>query len=117
MAQDRDFPYTLKEWMRDVGRWQAATKVAINRQAPLLALAIGGAGRTIVDEIDDTMLVNGGFADFRDGNGPQHRTGIQLIFRALDLKFPANQEAMMLKAGLEFFAFTPQVRHNAGTGQ
>ena len=49
MAYDHHFPYTLKEYVREVQRWMAATKVAEARQGPLLALSIGGAGRVVVE--------------------------------------------------------------------
>ena len=56
MALDQEFPYTLREWTRDVSRWCAATKVTPERQGPLLALAVGGAGRVAVDGIYDDLL-------------------------------------------------------------
>ena len=42
MAVDTEYSYTLEEWAKDVNRWRCATKVAADRQGPLLALAIGG---------------------------------------------------------------------------
>ena len=63
MALDAVYPYTLQEYMRDVSRWMAATKVTQSREGPLLALAIGGAGRTIADELPDDLLINGAEAD------------------------------------------------------
>ena len=108
MALDTTYPYSLREYTREVGRWMAATKVNELRQGPLLSLAIGGAGRTIADMITDELLIHGGVADFDDGNGQAHRTGPQLLFHALKQKFPENLEANMLRAGLEFFSFTPR---------
>ena len=51
MATDALYPYTILEFARDVGRWQAATKVSIERQGAMLALAIGG-GRPICGRRD-----------------------------------------------------------------
>ena len=107
-AYDPEYPYTLKEYMRDVGRWMVATKVTKERQGPLLALALSGAARTVVDEIPDHVLVSGGSADIGDGLGEQPRSGSDLLFIALQRKFPDNSEAAMLRAGLEFFSFTPR---------
>ena len=108
-ALDPTYPYTLKEYMRDVGRWMSATKVAPQRQGPLLALAIEGAARMVVDEIPDDQLVNGHLADIGDGQGQVHRSGPALLFIALQRKFPDNTEAGMLRAGLDFFCIhTPK---------
>ena len=94
--------------MNDVSRWMAATKVNQERQGPLLASAIGGAGRTVADEIDDTLLAHGDNMDLGDGEGLKYRTGPRLLFIALESKFPDNLEANMLRAGLDFFAFCPR---------
>ena len=56
LVHDRACPYTLREYRRDVSRWQSATKVTVQRQGPLVALAIGGAARVTVDQIDDQAL-------------------------------------------------------------
>ena len=106
MANDLRYPYTLGEYLRDVQRWMSLTKVTANRQGPLLAMAVGGAGRTIADEMPAEMLINGAQADFGDGQGEVYRSGSQMLFHALHRKFPDNQEAQMLRAGLEFFSFT-----------
>ena len=107
MALDPIYPYSLREYMREIGRWCAATKVAPARQGPLISFAIGGAGRTIVDQIETDILVNGAVMDFNDGNGSVMKSGVELLFQALLRKFPDNVEATMLRAGLEFFAFPP----------
>ena len=106
-ALNTTFPYTLEEYVLDASRWQAATKVDAARQGPLVALAIGGAARTVVDKIPNDVLVHGGVLDLGDGAGAVHRTGVQLIIHALRRKFPDNLEAQMLRAGLEFFSFQP----------
>ena len=77
-ALDLAFPYTLEEYVTDASRWQAATKVEPARQGPLIALAIGGAARTVVDEIPNDVLIYGGVLDTGDCLGAVHRTGVQL---------------------------------------
>ena len=42
MAMDGAFPYTLTEYMWEVSRWMGATKVSVERQGCLVALAIVG---------------------------------------------------------------------------
>ena len=83
----------------------AATKVSQERQGPLLALSIGGAGRRIADMLDESLLIHGGDGNF--GQGVQWYCGVRFLFEALNRRFPANEEAEMLRAGIEFFAFTP----------
>ena len=74
MSYGQAYPYSLREYMKDVSRWMAATKVNKERQGPLLALAIGGAGRTVADDIDGTLLANGDNVDLGDGEGMRYRT-------------------------------------------
>ena len=74
----------------------------------MLALAIGGAARVIVDEMDDDDLAVGRIVDLLDGRGDVHRSGPTLLFHVRERKLPENQEAAMFRAGLEFFAFTPR---------
>ena len=81
MALDSDFPYTLREYVKDISRWCAATKVSTERQGPLLALAIGGAGRVAVDEISEDLLKSGAVVDLGDGQGAIHHSGISAALR------------------------------------
>ena len=99
MMLDQRYPYTLREYSRDVQRWMAATKVSAQRQGPLLALAIGGAARSVADEIPDELLVHGAAADLGDGLGLVQRTGPRLLLYALERAFPENMEAKMLRTG------------------
>ena len=106
MAYSREYAYTLEEWIRDLRRWLAATKLSAQRQGPLVSLAVGGAARIVLDELDEETLINGAMADF--GDGPRQHSGVECIIRVLRLKFPENAEARMLKTGLEFFNFAPR---------
>ena len=105
---DRDYPYNLDEYTLDLQRWQLSTKVQATRQAGLLSLAIGGAARAIVDTIPVRLLELGGDADFGDGHGVVHHSGVEYIMRALQEAFPVNREALMLRSGIEFFSFCPR---------
>ena len=107
MALHPEYPYTLAEYMLDISRWMVATKVAKERHGPLLALVIGGAARTIVDEISEDKIISGGNGDIGDGQGIQYRNGPGLLLIALQRAFPDNLEVNMLRAGLEFFSFPP----------
>ena len=113
LAHDREYPYTLAEWKRDLRRWQAATKVPPHRQGPSVALAVGGAARTVIDDVEEEILINGVVADFHDGAGDVIRSGVAALIRVLELKFPTNTEALMLQAGLDFSRFAP-ARGNTG---
>ena len=91
MAYQKDYAYTLEEWIRDLRRWLAATKLAEPRRGPLIALAVGGAARIVLDELDEDILVDGTWADF--GDGPAQHSGVECVIRVLRLKFPENLEA------------------------
>ena len=108
LAHNKDYAYTLEEWIRDLRRWLAATKLHTARQGPLISLSVGGAARMVLDELDEETLIHGTVADFGDGQGRQAHSGVECIIRVLRLKFPENSEARMLKAGLEFFSFCPR---------
>eukprot|EP00971_Amphidinium_carterae_P251652 4995771-Amphidinium_carterae.1 len=86
MAADQVYSDTLSEWWKDVIRWQAATEVSTERQGPLLALAVGGAARTIADETPIEALQHGGQIDL-DGQGVRPRSGSEILFAALLKKF------------------------------
>ena len=85
-----------------------ATKVEARRQAPLIAINLGGAARLVVDSLTEEQLVNGDTIDLNDGAGPVFFTGMQVLFINLQKMFPENLEANMLRASLEFFNFTPR---------
>ena len=110
LVHDRAYPYTLREYRHDVSRWQSPTKVTVQRQGLLVALAIGGAARVIVDHIDDQALRDGVVADFHDGRGNVDHSGVELVFRVLEQHFPPDEEAQMLRAGLDFFGLTPSAQ-------
>ena len=99
LVHDRAYPYTLREYRHDVSRWQSAAKVTVQRQGPLVALAIGGAARVIVDQIDNQALRDGVVANFQDGRGNVDHSGVELVFRVLEQHFPPDEEAQMLRAG------------------
>ena len=107
---DHVYPYTLREYRRDVSRWQSAAKVTVQRQGPLVALAIGGAARAIADQIDGQALRDGVVADFHDGRGNLDHSEVELVFRVLEQHFPPDEEAQMLRAGLDFFGFIPRAQ-------
>lgn len=92
----------------DLRRWLAATKLSDERKGPLVSLAVGGAARIALDELDEETLIQGAVADFDDGRGACHRSGIECLVRCLRVKCPDNEEARMLAAGLEFFSFCPR---------
>ena len=69
LAVDPDYPYTLEEYRRDVRRWCGATKVTEERRGPMLALSLGGAARTLIDEIDDDLAVGQAKHLFKDFGG------------------------------------------------
>eukprot|EP00971_Amphidinium_carterae_P328594 6460551-Amphidinium_carterae.2 len=107
-AHQKDFPYTLPEWRKDVLRWQAATEVDPSRHGPLLSLALGGAARTLGDRIPTELLVQGGLADLRDGQGAVHHTGFELLYHALYKRFAPCAEADVIRSALELLSFGPR---------
>ena len=105
MSLDTSYPYTLEEYQFDISRWMAATKVGAERQGPMIALALGGAARTLADNIPTELLASGSVADLGDGLGAVQRSGPKLLMLALGRQFPSDKESIMLRTGLEFFSF------------
>ena len=108
LDHDREYPYTLEEYEIDLRRWQLGTKVTPERQGALVSLAIGGAGRTISDQIPLSILNDGGNADFQDGTGNVHHSGVDVVLRALRVARPKNEEAITLQTGIESFSCHPR---------
>ena len=73
-------------------RWQSATKVTVQRQGQLVAFAIGGAARVIVDQIGHQALRDGVVADFQDGRGNVDHSGVELVFRVLEQHLPPDEQ-------------------------
>ena len=107
LESDSLYPYTLAEWTKDIRRWMGATRASPERQGPIIALSLGNTARTIVDEVSDEILQNGATLDLGDGLGVTTRSGVDIILAVLRNKFPPDAEALMLRAGLDFFGFTP----------
>ena len=107
MAYNSQYPYTIEEWRLDVERWMVATRVSDDRKGVLLSLAVGGAARKAIETIPVPLLQHGAIHDLQDGQGAVQRSGAEMLVWVLQNKFPVNREAEMLRAGLEFFSFTP----------
>ena len=103
LAIGREYQYSLSECERDVACWEAATEVAVERQGPLLSLAVGGREKAVADQLPIALLKNGSNADLQDGQGHT-----ELLIAALKRKFLENAEVEMIKAGLEFLSFKPR---------
>ena len=116
------FPYvSIQNWcirgisgatafVEPASRWQSAAKVTVQRQGPLVAFAIGGAARVIVDQIDDQAVRDGVVVDFQDGRGNVDLSGVVLVLIVLEQHFSPDEEAQMLRAGLDFFGFIPRAQ-------
>jgi hypothetical protein len=107
MAYNSQYPYTIEEWRLDVERWLAATRVSDDRKGVLLSLAVGGAARKAIEIIPVPLLQHGAVYDLQDVQGAVQRSGAEMLVWILQSNFPVNREAEMLRAGLEFFSFTP----------
>eukprot|EP00971_Amphidinium_carterae_P349761 6491208-Amphidinium_carterae.2 len=107
-AQNRDYAYDIDEYIKDIHRWCAATEVAVERQGPLVSLALGGAARAVADALPTDLLQHGGIVNLADGQGEVYHTGVALLLFALKRRFPVNGETAMLKAGMEFLSFKPR---------
>eukprot|EP00971_Amphidinium_carterae_P265671 5270637-Amphidinium_carterae.2 len=55
-SQNKEYSYDIEEYTKDIHRWCAATEVAVERQGPLIALAVGGAARAVADSIPTEVL-------------------------------------------------------------
>ena len=85
-----------------------ATRAAPQRQGPIIALSLGNTARTIIDDVSDEILANGATVDLGDGQGVVTHTGVDILLAVLHVKFPPDAEALIVRAGLDFYGFTPE---------
>ena len=98
--ENSPLPYTAAEYCQDLELWVLATEVPEERQGPLIVLALGGQARMVMEKVrkeeGTEVFIKGMFA-----HGRQY-TGVEVICKKLLHAFLANDEATMLRSGLEF---------------
>ena len=76
MAYGHGYQYGLEEWIKDLRRWLAATKLSEQCKGPLVSLAVGGAARIVLEEFDGNIVIDGAMVDVGDGRGLTQQTGV-----------------------------------------
>lgn len=105
VAHDAHYPYYADQYARDVREWVAATEFEEKRQGLMFIFALGGAARRSFDDLETSGRQCG--VDQSDGQGCYcHFGAVQFILRVLEDKFPAYEEARLLRTGLDFFEST-----------
>ena len=79
--------YPFRHWYADVANWAAATDIDAVRQAPAVAMQLGGLARAIAREIDVVTLQNGRIEDIGDGMGTQPISGLAVLLLQLQKRF------------------------------
>ena len=70
----------------------------------LLGLGMAGQARKVVERLETQFGVN----TLVEGLPDMNKSGVDVLLAALAELFPENQEANMLRTGLEFFHFAPR---------
>ena len=109
--ENKLLPYTASRYCRDLIIWENGTDIPVERQGFVILGALGGQARKRIEQLGEEYIRNGGY-DQNDINPvtgmPRHYTGPALIRGILQHKFPDNNEAIMLRTGIEFFSFAPR---------
>ena len=107
MVHDREYPYYVDQYAKDVRDWVVATEVLEHRQGQLLIWALGGQARKLFEGMSAHEKQYG--AELDDGAGNVVRvSAVEFILGVLESHFPAHKETRVLRTGLDFFKFVPR---------
>ena len=90
--------YGLLEWIEDIQDWCIMCEVECYKQGKMVALAVDGFSKMITKYIKNSALIYGETQDWSDGDGPQHRTGVELVIKAMLSIYPPNPQAIQLSS-------------------
>ena len=75
--------YGILEWIEDIQDWCIMCEVECYKQGKMVALAVDGFSKMIGRYVDNEHLIYGRVQDWYDGDGPSHRTGVELVIKTL----------------------------------
>ena len=90
--------YGLLDWIDDIQDWCIMCEVDCYKQGKMVALAVDGFSKMINKYVNNHHLVYGQVQDWGDGDGPLHRTGVEIVLRILLGLYPPNPQAIQLNA-------------------
>ena len=90
--------YTILDWVDDVKNWCMIAEVEPSKMGKLVQMAIDGTAKVLQKYIPDEVIAQGAVQDWRDGNGPLHRTGFEIVLKSALMLFPPNPQVIQLKA-------------------
>ena len=101
--------YGVLEWIDDIQDWCIMCEVDCYKQGKMVSLAVDGFSKVIGRYLRNTHMVYGRVQDWYDGDGPLHRTGVELVLKVVLGIYPPNPQAIQLNAirGWESFQRKP----------
>ena len=105
--------YPFRKFVHDIELWQAATDVQQDRQAPVIALRLSGAARTLINEVPIGVLQQGrqqrdpaGNLVFDNQGQPVMLDGVASLMDALRLRYGQLPQEVQLNAISDLMGFT-----------
>ena len=86
------------DWADEVKDWCVICEVEAFKQGKLVQLAIDGTARILAQYLPENHLMFGAMQDWGDGQGRQHRTGVELVIKTAFMVYPPNPQVIQLRA-------------------
>ena len=90
--------YTILDWCEEIKNWCIICEVEPARMGKLVVLAIDGTAKIISEFVSDHVTMYGQVQDWNDGNGPLHRTGVEIVLKTALALYPPNPQVIQIKA-------------------
>ena len=99
--------YPFRFWIQDIVTWCLMSSLREEQRGPAIELALGGAARNLVREMDMHVKMNG--VDEQDANGGvRHTDGVTYILRALQAHYGMDGQDLSLQTVDEWEDFRRQ---------
>ena len=109
MQHDSHDPYYVGQCAKDVKDWVVATEVLVHRHGQMFIIALGGAARRLLDDMEQGKRQFGlDLPDPRQQGQLVRVSVVEFILRVFMRRLLVRKEARMLLAGLDFFKFVPR---------
>jgi len=104
-APDMQWYYPLRRYAKDLLLWSAQTDLNARQQGPAMILQLGGGARALADEIQVTDAIDGVNADWGDGRGLTHHSGLHVVLRQLAGRYGELEIESVLRTLIDFMSF------------
>ena len=97
-THDTTEAYTILDWINEVKDWCMICDADACKIGKLVSLAIDGTAKMISSMIRSEVMMHGEIQDWNDGQGPIHRTGVEIVLKTALSVYPPNPQVIQMKA-------------------